>query len=392
MNKISMKRFLFLFNAILVCAAAKAQIIYGVNNYTEYHPGNLPIVISVPHGGSLAPTTIPDRSCNNPTLVTDSKTIELALQIDSALFNMTNCHPHLIICNLKRTKVDCNRSMADGACGNAEAETAWTEFQHFIDTAQSVAQTQFLNRILYIDLHGHGKTPYRLELGYGLSGTTYDNSDSVLNSPTILASSSMGNLAATNFSGSTHAELIRGPFALGTLLVNAGFPSVPSQQTPTAGGFPYFSGGYNTDTHTCINQGNLVNGLQLECDSTVRFGYPNRKAFADSLASVLAAFLNHHQNLDLSSDCGLIASIPSNAPSHSNTLIIKPNPASDYLDVSIDGVTGEFEILVMNLLGQVVYTAQSHNRLDLSQLGDGVYHVILQDSTGLYKHCKLIKQ
>jgi hypothetical protein len=289
-----------------MCVQGHAQVIYGVNNYTQYHPGTLPIVISVPHGGSVSPASIPTRTCNSPTTVTDSRTIELGRQIDTALYNLTGCHPHLIICNLKRTKVDCNRNIADGACGNAQAETAWTEFQHFVDTAQWLAQSQFSGKAFYIDLHGHGKQPYRLELGYGLSGATYDNSDAVLNSSSTIAASSIEDLVATNVSGSTHAQLLRGANALGTMLANAGYPSVPSQQSPNTGGFPYFNGGYNTSTHTCIAPGSTVNGLQIECDSIVRSSYAQRKRFADSVAVALVNYLSIHMNMNLTS-CGSFA-------------------------------------------------------------------------------------
>ncbi|MBK9981016.1 MAG: hypothetical protein IPP15_01095 [Saprospiraceae bacterium] len=292
-----------------ICFQGQAQEIYGVHNYTQYHIGTLPIIISVPHGGLVAPASIPDRTCNNPTTVTDGRTIELARQIDTALFNLTGCHPHLIICYLKRTKVDCNRNLADGACGNSEAETAWTEFQHFIDTAQFIVQNQYSDKSLYIDLHGHGKMPHRLELGYGLSGADYNNTDSVLNTPSYIAASSIANLVNTNVSGSTHAELLRGINALGTMLANAGFPSVPSRQSPNTGGFPYFNGGYNTFNHTSLSAGNTVNRLQIECDSTVRFGYLNRKKFADSTASILVRYLFIHENVNLLMNCGLTSSI-----------------------------------------------------------------------------------
>ena len=35
---------------------------YGRNSYTEYQPGNLPIIIGTPHGGSEKPEEIPDRT------------------------------------------------------------------------------------------------------------------------------------------------------------------------------------------------------------------------------------------------------------------------------------------------------------------------------------------
>jgi hypothetical protein len=294
-----MKKLIIVLGLVLNGWQGYAQVVYGVNNYTQYHVGSLPIIISVPHGGLVSPSSIPNRTCNNPTTVTDSKTIELARQIDTAIFNLTCGHPHLIICNLRRTKLDCNRNIADGACGNSQAETAWTEFQDFIDSAQLLAQSQFFGKALYIDLHGHGKSIQRLELGYGLTGSMLNNSDSVLNTPGYIAASSFQNLVVNNVSTSTHAQLLRGNNGLGTLFVNAGFPSVPSQQTPGPGNTPYYNGGYNTFNHTCLSSGNTVNGLQIECDSIVRSTYLHRKMLADSMASIIKRFLLIHQNINI---------------------------------------------------------------------------------------------
>ncbi len=88
-----------------------AQIIYGANNYTEFHKGTLPIVISVPHGGSLTPSSIPNRTCSSAVTVADANTIELAKQIDSAFVNATGCHPNVVYCNLARTKLDCKQKV-----------------------------------------------------------------------------------------------------------------------------------------------------------------------------------------------------------------------------------------------------------------------------------------
>ncbi|MBL0023956.1 MAG: hypothetical protein IPO98_02575 [Saprospiraceae bacterium] len=115
-----------------------SQTIYGENNYIEYSVGTLPLVISVPHGGNLSPDDIPTRTCNSPTTVTDANTVELGRLIDTAFMNLTGCHPHMIYCHLRRTKIDCNRPIGDGTCGNITAEKAWNEFQDFIIAAQKV--------------------------------------------------------------------------------------------------------------------------------------------------------------------------------------------------------------------------------------------------------------
>lgn len=381
-----------LLGLFLLCIQGKAQVIYGTKNYTEYHVGRLPIIISVPHGGLVAPVGIPDRTCNSPTIDLDSRTIELAKQIDTALFKLTGCHPHLIICNLRRTKVDCNRNLADGACGNIEAENAWTDFHDFIDTAQVIAQKQYAGKVLYIDLHGHGKRPYRLELGYGLSGAAYNSTDSELNTASNIATSSIKNLVNTNVSGSTHAQLLRGPNSLGTLFANAGFPAVPSQQSPNTGGFPYFNGGYNTFNYTSIAAGNTVNGLQIECDSTVRFGYANRKKFADATALILEKYFSIHQNFNLLTNCGLTTGINEDFTLNGSSINIFPNPVADLLQLSEENINGNFEIQIINTLGEVVFKTLNQNKLDVSRLSSGLYFVKLIDEKQRFWTVKMLKQ
>jgi Secretion system C-terminal sorting domain len=357
-----------------------AQVIYGINNYTQYHAGSLPIIISVPHGGLIAPSDIPDRTCNDPTIVTDSKTIELARQIDTALFNLTGCHPHLIICNLRRTKVDCNRNIADGACGNNQAGVAWTEFQDFIKQAQFLSNVKFQHKAIYIDLHGHGKPIKRLELGYGLTGNMLRSTDSELNNPTIIAnSSSIERLVANNVNGYTHAELIRGPTALGSLLGNAGFPSVPSQQYPDPGATDYFSGGYNTFNHTCILPGNSFDGLQIECDQSVRLNDLSRKVFADSTASILIRYLSIHHNIHLNTNCGLTTTVTEIINDDNISFEIIPNPASDFVTLRIDEIKGSFEVIIINQFGEIVLQTKNQSQLSVSSLPKGIYFVKVID-------------
>ena len=103
---------LILFLVFEIVRANAQQVIFGTNNYIEYQVGTLPLVISVPHGGSLDPSSIPNRTCNDPVYATDEFTIETALQIKNKLFELTGCYPHLIISHLKRSKLDPNRNLA----------------------------------------------------------------------------------------------------------------------------------------------------------------------------------------------------------------------------------------------------------------------------------------
>ncbi|OYU84886.1 MAG: hypothetical protein CFE24_04460 [Flavobacterium sp. BFFFF2] len=362
---------------LFICLKCYSQTIFGANNYTEYHPGQLPIIISVPHGGDLLPSGIPDRTCNSAVTVSDLNTIELAQQIDAAFVTATGCHPYIIYCNLHRSKLDCNRNMADGACGNVLAENAWNEFNNFIATAQASAQNEFGGKALYIDLHGHGNPIQRLELGYLLYDNELAFTDSVLNTPQYIGYSSIQHLVSTNLNGYSHAELLRGNNALGTLLGNAGYPSVPSQQIPFPGTTTnYYSGGYNTANHTSYAVGNTVNGLQIECNYTdVRDNFVNRQLFAESLVSVLHQFLLHHQGINLL-NCSLAAE-PNTAAIQS--LTISPNPATDFLYVNFTQNSINFDIEIIDFLGQTICKVSNQNKVDIHHFQRGIYLVKVTD-------------
>jgi len=112
--------------------ASAQEFLFETNNYVEYQVGTLSFVISVAYGARLEPSLIPNRTCNSPVYTSDAFTIETILEIKNHLFATSGCYPHL-----KRNKLNPNRNVADGACENAKAETAWNEFHNFINGALS---------------------------------------------------------------------------------------------------------------------------------------------------------------------------------------------------------------------------------------------------------------
>jgi hypothetical protein len=270
------------------------QSYLGRNGYTEYFAGEIPVVLSAPHGGGYLPGEIPDRTYGTTGRDTNSK--ELALQIRDAIKTETGFYPHIIVSHLHRSKLDPNREIIEAAQGDPEAERAWWEFQTFIEEATETVEEAH-GEGFYIDLHGHGHEIPRLELGYMLSSTDLGATDLLLNSASFVTKSSvraLGSKPGVNF-----AELIRGPSSLGTLLEAEGFPAVPSQAQPNPGGNPFFSGGYNTDQHGS-RYGGSVSGVQIECYYTgVRDTEANRQAFAEALARVLVSLFVAHYDTGL---------------------------------------------------------------------------------------------
>jgi Secretion system C-terminal sorting domain len=360
---------------------ANAQIQFGANNYTEFRSGSLPLVISIPHGGDMNPSSIPDRTCNSAVWDTDANTIDLGLQIDSALFSLTGCHPYLVICHLDRAKLDCNRNLADGACDNAEAMVAWNEFNTFINQAQTEALQNWNNSAFYIDLHGHGNPTQRIELGYLLYDDELELPDATLNSAQYVGYSTIQNLIQSNLTGLNHVGLLKGENALGTLLGNAGYPSVPSAQIPFPGTTTnYYSGGYNVAHHTSYVSGNLINGVQMECNyDNVRDTYLHRKAFADSLAIVLSNYLMIHRGVDFS-ECSSndLTEYQKAAP------LAYPNPWEQQVPLHIAGITKSTSYKLINAQGQIILTGILHStqpEIKNTALSSGIYFLILENGS-----------
>ena len=159
----------------------------------------------------------------------DANTMELAYQIDTAIRQVFGCYPHIIVNRLHRIKLDANREIVEAANGSPDAETAWREWHQYIQAAKDSSVKRY-GRGLLIDLHGHGHTIQRLEIGYLLDDPQLRLSDSVLSTPQYRDQLSIKNLVLNNLNNYNAAQLLRGTFALGTLLASNNFPSVPSQQ------------------------------------------------------------------------------------------------------------------------------------------------------------------
>jgi hypothetical protein len=299
-------RFYHVLTAVLVaCICAQAQYTpgtsyFGRNRYIEYIAGNMPVIISAPHGGTIAPSGMKNRTealCNdtsNFSTAEDTNTDDVVRALDTAMRNLIGCRPHTIICRLDRGKLDCNRDLATGACGDSLAQIAWFEFHNFINMARTNLRSNFA-RGLYIDFHGHGHTIQRLELGYGLSSAELRASDAYLNRTSVRNNSTIRALANSNLQNLNHAQLIRGTQAFGTMMANAGYPSVPSlQDSSPAVNEDYFNGGYNVRRYGTADSG-IIDAIQIESNWTnVRNNTTSIKRFTDSLARIIVRYLQNH--------------------------------------------------------------------------------------------------
>lgn len=269
--------------------------------------GGLPVVIAAPHGGRLDPPGIPDRRFG--VLATDAETDALALELAHALDRLTGRFPQLVICHLKRSKVDCNRDAFSGAGSNPRAHATWIAFHRAIGLGRSVSK-----KGIFVDLHGHSHPDPRVELGYRLSADQLAAAGEELRA--LEPVSTLARLSRT--SPSAFEERLRGATSLGGFLEVRGYPSLPAPSKPHPDGAPYFQGGYNVERYRA-KPDDPEDGwisVQVECPRPgVRDSAMNRRRFAEALADSIVRFLAVHADLHLREPATVFPDGPSRAGS-----------------------------------------------------------------------------
>lgn len=274
-------------------SVAKSQL--GTDRYVEYFPGDLPLVLSSPHGGSLTPDSIPDRK--DGVTMKDAFTQELAQALVQAFQTGSGHRPHLVASHLHRRKLDPNREIKEAAAGNASAERAWREYHDFIRAATAAAAARHGFAFL-IDVHGHAHPIARVELGYNLTSAQLNQDDRAFDASNLVGLSGLRDLHARL--GGSSADLIRGPRSLGTLLAERGIRAVPSQQEPQPGTGPFFAGGHTVRLHASDPQTTKVDGVQFEhYREGLRDTAQNREHYAAIVVEVFRIFLRERYNFDL---------------------------------------------------------------------------------------------
>ena len=259
------------------------------DSWLENVNGNMPLVISVPHGGTISPELIKDRDCGTNEM--DNNTAQLAAEIENA-FNASGKKPFLIIAKLGRNKIDFNRGLKVATCGNPQMEYTWNQYHKYIEEAIDAAINKF-GYAMYIDLHGQSHPVKRLELGYFLSSTALKQVQEGTETNSELGDkTSVKNLLVNN-NQLTLKELLMGENAFGTLMEKSGFPAVPSLGNPyPKQGEPYFNGGYNTRTYTSSKYPKVF-GMQIEANFRgVRDSEENRKKFSKAFTQSVTSYLD----------------------------------------------------------------------------------------------------
>jgi len=270
------------------------QSYFGTDRYVEYLAGDLPIVLTSPHGGRLKPDAIPNRTYGSTDM--DANTQELARAIVDEFYARTGHRPHLVASHLHRGKLDPNREIKEAAQGSVLAERTWGEFHASIKGALAAAVAQHGFAFL-VDIHGHAHPIPRIELGYALDAKQLNQSDQALDASGLIELTTLRDLAARL--GGSPSTLLRGPRSLGDLFTQRGVRAVPAPQDPQPGDHPFFSGGYLVRQHAAAPDTPKVDGLQIE---TYRIGLrdtpENRAKFAQAAVDALLIFVHERYAYD----------------------------------------------------------------------------------------------
>ena len=240
------------------------DIITDSQGYISYRVGNMPIIITVPHDGTLTPSTFPDRTGSSARAENTRKVAEQFAYFFNA--NSNGLYPHIIYNNISRSKLDPDLNQMDGAQGNSYANLSYGTYHSFLQTAIDSVEAYFDAGIL-LNLVEHNHSNQKVELGYLLSASDLDLTNLQLNS--YSAQSSVSQIA--DISTSSFAEVIRGYNSLGTLIVGRSYTSndvtysfeaVPTLDNPTIGSTDYSSGGYTIAQYGSSN-GGKINGIDV---------------------------------------------------------------------------------------------------------------------------------
>ena len=309
-----MKKLLLLFLCIPILTHGQqvfmpGQSYFGQNSYIEYIAGNLPIIIVVPHGGSLTPTNLPvigNHGIDNGTFETSH------LLYDSIIHHTNGCFPHMIISHLHPTVMNPVREIDSAAGTNIDARNAWYDFHDFIDTAKyDITNTWGAGH--YFEMHGNGHSDMWTEIGLGVSKTYLNGSDSLILSR--VGYSTVKNLCTNG--GINFLDIIKGPSSLGGLLDSKGWNSVPSPSNPSPGLGGFFYAGWNTWEHGSRYSG-VIDASHVE-NYYAFMQISNRDQYANDLSNSIIEFMNIHYGFVM--DC--ITSSDREVIMHSNKGLLK---------------------------------------------------------------------
>jgi hypothetical protein len=264
------------------------EVFKNEEEYVLVDSGSMPLVISMPHGGTWKADFIPEQDGVKDE---DVNSMPMGRQIARHMQALYGRRPYTVALGLHRSRLDCNRDKGH-QCPNEFAQQVWDQYHNAIKLAIMECCIRFGGCHL-IDLHGtshyyQNTDPKEFvkyaELGYGLGslyGAAFEATDDELNrrhpagAPTF------------ELAGSTTSEIIRGPHSLGHYLEDSAGPveAVPSDAKPEV---PHrrpdqrvnlFYDGSGPSTGPRHAKPNLVTTTQIELPHGIRWNGGQEAAY-----------------------------------------------------------------------------------------------------------------
>lgn len=117
--------------------------------------GDLPLVISAPHGGRARVAGGAGR--RQGVLVRDEDTAELALLVAQRVIDKLGAKPYVVVAQFSRRDADANRP-ADEAFEDEVSGAHWRAYHQALRTAVDECRARF-GEALLVDLHGQARQP-----------------------------------------------------------------------------------------------------------------------------------------------------------------------------------------------------------------------------------------
>ncbi|MFM7109541.1 MAG: hypothetical protein ACKO26_00235 [Planctomycetota bacterium] len=231
-------------------------------------PGNSPIIISAPHGGTLpVPGVAPREGVGVKKFATvrDDGTEVLAPMLAERLEKLTGKKPHLVVALFQRKCVDVNRPAGD-AFESDKAKPYYEAYHAALAKARETVTARH-GRGLLIDIHGQGADKDAIFRGTnGFKTVTH-----------LFERSGKGALLGK---GGLLGELAKRERKI--------IPANDSDDKED----PRYGGGFIVQTYGS-KSGGTVDAVQLELGSKLRRN-PGREQFTTDLAESLATFAGNH--------------------------------------------------------------------------------------------------
>lgn len=239
-----------------------AQSTTSTNHLVHFQKGDLPIIITAPHGGTNIIQAATVRT--NGTVLRDDGTYELALLVNAELTKlMKGKQPYLVAAQFHRKYLDVNRP-ATNAFESPAAKPYYDTYHQQISNYVAEIRQRFGGEGLMIDLHGQARDAASIFRGTGNGVTVLRLIQKQGESAFTGTNSILGQLAQMGYN----------------IIPNNTPPGKPPEDRSYNGGFTVRTYGSHKDDG--------IDAIQLELGSQLRRA--NRKKFATDLAKAIYTF------------------------------------------------------------------------------------------------------